>query len=169
MNTIITFIFTFMVSITGTGHYFPSLLPYSHEQDVHNFMDKWHQAAWNANSETYFGMMDEDCIFIGTDLSEVWTKQEFYNWSRSYFDSGNVWKFKGKNRHIYFDEDETIAWFDEEVHSSAGVWRGSGVLSRESGNWKLKQYVLSMTVPNDLMDKVIQDIKSYNDTITTAN
>lgn len=131
---------------------------------VNEFIDEWHQAAWNANSEKYFGQMAEDCIFIGTDPAEVWTKQEFYDWSRSYFENERVWKFKGKNRHVYFNEDRTIAWFDEEVHSSAGIWRGSGVLSKQTGQWKFKQYVLSMTVPNDLMDKVIKDIKQYNDT-----
>lgn len=164
MTMLYTIIFAFLIPSAG----FQGMAEHNHEEKVGEFIDSWHQAAWNADSETYFGMMDEDCIFIGTDLSEVWTKQEFFDWSRPYFDSGQVWKFKGKNRHIYFNEDETIAWFDEEVHSSAGVWRGSGVLSRESGNWKLKQYVLSMTIPNDLMDKVIKDIKIYNDS-TKAN
>lgn len=138
--------------------------PGDEKTTVNEFIDEWHQAAWNADSEKYFGQMAEDFIFIGTDLSEVWTKTEFYDWSRSYFDSGKVWKFSGKNRHIYFSDDNTIAWFDEEVHSSAGIWRGSGVLSKESGRWKFKQYVLSMTIPNDLMDKVIKDIRHYNDT-----
>lgn len=134
------------------------------ETKVNQFIDQWHQDAWNADSEAYFGKMGEDCIFIGTDPAEVWTKKEFFDWSGSYFDSGKVWKFRGKNRHIYFNDTKSIAWFDEEVHSSAGIWRGSGVLSKESGEWKFKQYVLSMTVPNDLMDKFIKDIKHYNDT-----
>jgi hypothetical protein len=161
MNQLITIIIAVLIPSAGY-HQLPAE---DHKKEVDEYIDSWHQAAWDADSDTYFGMMDDDCIFIGTDLSEVWTKQEFFEWSRPYFDSGRVWKFKGRNRHIYFNQDETIAWFDEEVHSSAGVWRGSGVLSRESGEWTLKQYVLSMTVPNDLMDKVIKDIKVYNDTI----
>lgn len=165
MNQIITIIIAVLIPSAGY-HQLPAK---DHKKEVDEYIDSWHQAAWNADSDTYFGMMDEDCIFIGTDLSEVWTKQEFFEWSRPYFDSGRVWKFKGKNRHIYFNEDETIAWFDEEVHSSAGIWRGSGVLSRESGEWTLKQYVLSMTVPNDLMNQVIKDIKIYNDTIKASN
>lgn len=134
--------------------------------DVENLLNQWHQDAWNADQEAYFEKMSEDCIFIGTDLSEVWTKQAFFEWSKPYFSQGNVWKFTSKNRHIYFNKNKTIAWFDEEVHSSAGVWRGSGVLSHESGTWKIEQYVLSMTIPNDLMGKVIHVIKIYNDTIT---
>lgn len=156
MNIIINFLLFFILS-TGSN-------AVEDTKAVNEFIDEWHQAAWNANSEKYFGQMAEDCIFIGTDPAEVWTKQEFYDWSRSYFENERVWKFKGKNRHVYFNEDRTIAWFDEEVHSSAGIWRGSGVLSKQTGQWKFKQYVLSMTVPNDLMDKVIKDIKQYNDT-----
>jgi len=156
MNAIIHFLLFILLS-TGSNA--------AEESEVVNrFIDDWHQAAWNADSEKYFGQMAKECIFIGTDPDEVWTKQEFYEWSRPYFENDRVWKFKGKNRHVYFNEDKSIAWFDEEVHSSAGVWRGSGVLSKESGVWKFKQYVLSMTVPNDLMDKVIKDIKHYNDT-----
>ncbi|MGM0565435.1 MAG: nuclear transport factor 2 family protein [Bacteroidota bacterium] len=156
MNIIINFLL-FIILSTGSN-------AVEDTKAVNEFIDEWHQAAWNANSEKYFGQMAEDCIFIGTDPAEVWTKQEFYDWSRSYFENERVWKFKGKNRHVYFNEDRTIAWFDEEVHSSAGIWRGSGVLSKQTGQWKFKQYVLSMTVPNDLMDKVIKDIKQYNDT-----
>lgn len=155
MNMIMHFLIIFFLA-SGNGE--------KQETKVDRFIDQWHKDAWNADSEAYFGKMDEDCIFIGTDPGEVWTKQEFFNWSASYFNSGMVWKFKGKNRHIYFNNDYTIAWFDEEVHSSAGIWRGSGVLSKESGEWKFQQYVLSMTVPNDLMDKLIKEIKQYNDT-----
>jgi|AntRauTorckE6833_2_1112554.scaffolds.fasta_scaffold00499_7 hypothetical protein len=160
MNTIINLLLFFLLSTGSTAT--------DKAKIVNELIDDWHQAAWNADSEKYFGQMADDCIFIGTDPAEVWTKQEFYEWSRHYFENERVWKFKGKNRHVYFNQDKTIAWFDEEVHSSAGIWRGSGVLSRESGNWKFRQYVLSMTVPNDLMDKVIEDIQHYNDTIKKA-
>nr|MCU0349971.1 nuclear transport factor 2 family protein [Flavobacterium sp.] len=37
--------------------------------------------------------------------------------------------------------------------------RGSGVLVKENGKWKIKHYVLSMTIPNDVSKEVIQ-IKS---------
>ena len=40
------------------------------------------------------------------------------------------------------------------------ICRGSGVLVADTnGNWKIKHYVLSMTVPNDNTDEVVK-IKS---------
>ena len=36
------------------------------------------------------------------------------------------------------------------------ICRGSGVLEKIKGKWKIKQYVLSMTVPNDVSGEVIK-------------
>ena len=51
------------------------------------------------------------------------------------------------------------------------IFRGSGVLLKLGTQWKLKHYVLSMTIPNDdvnavvkikshLEDKLIEELKS---------
>ena len=34
--------------------------------------------------------------------------------------------------------------------------RGSGVLEKIGNQWKIKQYVLSQTIPNDVNDEVIK-------------
>jgi hypothetical protein len=36
------------------------------------------------------------------------------------------------------------------------ICRGSGVLVKIGQEWKIKQYVLSMTIPNDNSNKVIE-------------
>jgi len=36
------------------------------------------------------------------------------------------------------------------------ICRGSGVLVKTGKDWKLKQYVLSMTIPNDNTKQVVQ-------------
>ncbi len=36
------------------------------------------------------------------------------------------------------------------------ICRGSGVLVKEGKAWKIKHYVLSMTVPNDQVDAAIK-------------
>ncbi|MBT8311981.1 MAG: SnoaL-like domain-containing protein, partial [Flavobacteriaceae bacterium] len=46
-----------------------------HAQDpqkkaVHQILDQWHEAADNADIETYFGLMGEQSVFIGTDAME---------------------------------------------------------------------------------------------------
>jgi len=39
------------------------------------------------------------------------------------------------------------------------ICRGSGVLEKIGGKWKIKQYVLSATIPNEVIDEVTK-IKS---------
>ena len=36
------------------------------------------------------------------------------------------------------------------------ICRGSGVLVQENQQWKIKHYVLSMTVPNEKTDEVVK-------------
>jgi hypothetical protein len=37
------------------------------------------------------------------------------------------------------------AWFDELLNTQMKICRGSGVLVKIDGKWKIKHYVLSMT------------------------
>lgn len=48
-----------------------------------------------------------------------------------------------------------MAWFDELLDTSFKICRGSGVLEKINGKWKIKHYVLSMTVPNETSKEVI--------------
>ena len=63
-------------------------------KNANAFMDSWHQAASDANFENYFGKMDTQSVFIGTDTSENWTKQQFEAYSKPHFDKGDAWDFK---------------------------------------------------------------------------
>lgn len=143
---------------------FPMIgLTQSHERisEINSFIDKWHESAARADSIYYFGAIAEDGIYIGTDKSEVWTKQAFQVWASPYFKSRKTWKFQGKNRHIYFSENDHIAWFDELVVSPTSEFRGSGVLVKTESGWQISQYVLSVMVPNDIYREVDSLIKKY--------
>jgi hypothetical protein len=50
----------------------------------------------------------------------------------------------------------TTAWFDELLDTQMKICRGSGVLVKIDGEWKIQHYVLSMTVPNDVTDQVVE-------------
>lgn len=126
---------------------------------VSTALDAWHKAASGANFNNYFDLMAEDAIFIGTDATENWTKAEFQAYAKPYFDKGKAWSFTAIERHIYFNNDKTVAWFDELLDTRMKICRGSGVLVLIKGKWKIKHYVLSMTIPNDTTDEVIK-IKS---------
>ena len=59
-------------------------------------IDNWHNAASKANFDDYFNFIANEGIFIGTDVSERWTKTEFANFSQPYFDNGKAWSFSAK-------------------------------------------------------------------------
>lgn len=121
-------------------------------------LDSWHGAAATANFDSYFNLMAPEAVFIGTDAAEVWTKQEFMNFSKPYFDAGKAWEFKAVQRNIYFSQDGNMAWFDELLDTWMQLCRGSGVLIRTPEGWRIAHYVLSLTIPNDQIQPVI-DLK----------
>lgn len=130
------------------------------KSEINLVLDNWHKAAAEANFNNYFNVMTEDAIYIGTDPTENWNKQEFIKFSKPYFDRGRAWNFKALERNIYFSSDGKTVWFDELLNTQMKICRGSGVLVMdENGNWKIKHYVLSMTIPNDNTDEVVK-IKS---------
>lgn len=127
---------------------------------INLILNDWHKAAAKADFDAYFGAMTEDAIYIGTDATENWNKQEFIKFAKPYFDRGRAWNFTALERNIYFSSDMKTVWFDELLNTQMKICRGSGVLVMDAnGKWKIKHYVLSMTVPNDNTDEVVK-IKS---------
>jgi len=122
---------------------------------INTTLDKWHEAAGKADYANYFKYMADDGIFIGTDATEHWDKKSFMVWAKPFFDKGEAWNFKSLERHVYFSGSGDIAWFDELLDTQMKICRGSGVLAKQGENWKIEQYVLSMTMPNDLLDTII--------------
>ncbi|REG92948.1 nuclear transport factor 2 family protein [Flavobacterium aquicola] len=133
------------------------------KEQVNRALDAWHKAAAEANFNSYFGMMTDDAIFIGTDPTENWDKKSFQAYAKPYFDKGKAWDFKAIERHIYFDKSGKLAWFDELLNTQMKICRGSGVLVKIGTEWKIKHYVLSMTIPNDNTDEVVKIIAPIED------
>ena len=123
---------------------------------INNTLDAWHKAAAEANYSNYFDALTDDAIFIGTDATENWTKPAFQAFAKPYFDKGKAWSFTALERHIYISEDKKTAWFDELLDTRMKICRGSGVLVFINKQWKIKHYVLSMTIPNDNSDEIIK-------------
>jgi hypothetical protein len=130
------------------------------KSEINLVLNNWHKAAADANFNSYFDAMADDAIFIGTDATENWNKPAFIQFAKPYFDKGKAWNFTSLERNIYFSSDKKTAWFDELLNTQMKICRGSGVLVVDkNGNWKIKHYVLSMTIPNDHTDEVVK-IKS---------
>lgn len=128
----------------------------NHKIQIGAMLDSFHVAAGRADFENYFKYFTSDAIFIGTDATENWDKEKFMVWSKPYFDKGKAWNFKSVERHIYFGKSDNIAWFDELLNTQMKICRGSGVVVRQNNEWKVQQYVLSMTIPNSDSKRVIE-------------
>jgi hypothetical protein len=123
---------------------------------VNLLVDNWHIAAATADETVFFGSMSDNAIYLGTDETERWTKTEFEEWSKKYFEREKAWNFKPRNRVLYYSADGQTAWFEEKLDTWMGVCVGSGVLTRSSEGWKISHYHLGVTIPNDLVDKFIK-------------
>ena len=129
------------------------------KKNVSKVLDDLNAFAANADYKSYFDLFATESSFIGTDATEVWNKKEFMDWSKPFFDKGKAWSFTSLKRNISFSSDGKYAWFDELLDTQMKLCRGSGVLEKTGNQWKIKQYVLSQTIPNDVNDEVIK-IKS---------
>ncbi len=124
-------------------------------KEINNVLDSWNAAAAKADYNAYFSYLSDDAIFIGTDATERWDKKSFMIWAKPIFDKGKAWNFTSLDRHLYFDKSGLLVWFDELLNTQMKICRGSGVLVKEDNNWKIQQYVLSITMPNDLLDAAV--------------
>lgn len=120
-------------------------------------LDGFNKAAAQADFTTYFNYFADESTFIGTDATEIWDKKAFMVWAKPYFDQKKTWNFTALIRNISFSKDGKWAWFDELLDTQMKICRGSGVLEKINGAWKVRQYVLSMTVPNDVVNKVVAE------------
>jgi hypothetical protein len=122
-------------------------------------LDDWHQAAAMADEARYFGHFAPNGVFMGTDATERWTVSEFREWAKPQFQRKAAWSFKPRDRRIAFSPDGATAWFDEMLDTpNLGVCRGSGVLVRQSGAWKIAQYNLSVAIPNSIVYALVKQI-----------
>lgn len=124
---------------------------------IATMLDDFNVAAAKADYTAYFNYFADESTFIGTDATEVWDKKQFMVWAKPYFDKKKTWNFTSLKRNIYFSKDGKLAWFDELLDTQMKICRGSGVVEKINGQWKVKQYVLSVTVPNDVVDKVVAE------------
>ncbi len=146
-----------IVNITDTRR--RSSCEMTQETRVNVFLDNWHKAAAEADEDTFFGSMTEDGIYIGTDITERWTRDELKEWSKKYFERESAWKFKATERNVSFSKDGKIAWFDEKLDTWMGDARGSGVLELTNDGWKIKHYHLAIAVPNDAVNDYLEILK----------
>ena len=100
-------------------------------------------------------------IFIGTDKSEVWTRDQFKAWAKRFWDRKKAWNFTAQKRNVHFSPDKQYVWFDEQLNTQMGTCQASGVLRNTPDGFKIEHYQLSLAVPNPLMDSFSKAIAEH--------
>lgn len=127
--------------------------------NVNGVLTSWHLAADQGLYEFYFSRMTDDAVFLGTDASERWTKEEFMGYAREPFSDGNGWTYTQLESHIAFDADGNTAWADEILKNEKyGILRGTSVLRKVNDRWKIAHYSLTFLVPNEKAGQVVEII-----------
>lgn len=135
---------------------------------INTLLNDWHKAAADAKFDAYFSYLSTDAIYIGTDATENWNVDQFKAFAKPYFDKGQAWSFTALERNVFFSKDGNFAWFDELLDTQMKICRGSGVLRKDKGQWKIVHYVLSMAIPNDAIEKVISVKSAFDDKMITT-
>ncbi|MFT5757988.1 MAG: ketosteroid isomerase-like protein [Alteromonadaceae bacterium] len=154
-STIFLLNITFIVSVMAhTG---------VNEKDISRTLDQFHQAAANAELDTYFNLFTDNAVFLGTDGSERWTKSEFKAYVEPLFKKGIGWLYTSNERNITQLNNGDIAFFDELLNNETyGYCRGTGLLVKTKQGWKISQYNLSVPVPNAISASIVQKIQQHH-------
>jgi len=123
---------------------------------LNKLVDDWHVAAAQVNFDGYFGATSDGFIFLGTAPEERWTKADFMSYCKPYFDAGSAWNFKPSNRKWRFSQNGKTAWFDEDLDTWMRGCRGTGVLEKIKGEWKIVYYNLHVLIENEKVQSFIQ-------------
>ena len=127
--------------------------------EVNMVLTAWHLAADHGLYEFYFDQMTDDAVFMGTDASERWTKDEFMAYAREPFSDGHGWSYEQVEHHVAFSHDHRTAWVDEILENEQyGTMRGTAVLELINGEWKIAHYSLTFLVPNERAGEVVRVI-----------
>jgi len=132
------------------------------ESAVDAVLTAFHEAASEADGATYFGLLGDGAIYLGTDAGERWTVDEFKAFAEPYFSEGRGWTYTATSRNIIIGPSGDTAWFDELLwNESYGTCRGTGVLIEGPEGWRIAQYHLTFPVPNELAKDIVAQIREH--------
>lgn len=130
-------------------------------KQVNAFVDEWHDDAANARI-AYFDKIAADGVYIGTDRTELWRRDEFKAWSKKYFDAKAAWSFKATRRNVHASGDQSLIWFDELLDTkNMGHAMASGVIRKTATGFEIVHYQLSLAVPNEVIGPVTAIIAEH--------
>jgi len=131
---------------------------------IDDVLDNFNLAASEADFDAYFACFAPNAVYIGTDLDERRTVDELRAFAKPYFDRDEGRSHRPRDRHVTMCPGGVAAAFDELVEIDGyGTCRGTGVLVNLKGTWLIKQYSLSVPVPNGIFYDIVDRIRAYRE------
>ncbi|MBC7684261.1 MAG: nuclear transport factor 2 family protein [Bdellovibrionales bacterium] len=129
-----------------------------YRKQINAFVDEWHDDAAHARL-AYFDKIAPNGIYIGTDKTELWNREQFKAWAKRFFERKSAWSFKSVKRNVYLSADRKFIWFDELLDTQMGPCQASGVIRKTDNGFEIEHYQLSIAIPNEVADKVSKMVK----------
>ena len=132
----------------------------TYRKQINTFIDQWHDDAANSRL-AYFDKIAPHGIYIGTDKTELWNRDQFKAWAQRAFERKSAWSFKAVKRNVYMSPDRKFIWFDELLDTQMGPCQASGVIRKTVKGFEIEHYQLSIAVPNELAKQVTKMVKEH--------
>jgi len=133
--------------------------------DIDTLLDNWHHAAAVGDLDTYIHSMTEGSIFMGTDESERWTRDQLQAYAEKHFVDGSGWTYTPRDRFVSTNAYGDVAWVDETLDNTKyGILRGTAVLRKNGDDWRIAHYSLTFLIPNDAAGSIVDLIESSGST-----
>ena len=132
------------------------------KRNISNALDSMHMAFKSRNINSMLSYLADDGKYLGTDPTEIWTKQQFgENIAKMFADSANI-DYTVGDRIIMVDDDGKSAIVVEQFLynslSSKIQVRGVGRTDFKDGKWLIDFYSWNLIPKNE-------DLKKLNDAL----
>ncbi len=123
---------------------------------IEKLLVRYRRAAAEANAEEFFGCLDPDGIFFGTDETERFTLSTLKSTFGPYFEKGIGWKREVLERQVYVGPNNQMGWFEEKSKREGMPMRTTGVVRNTDNGWKIIQYNTSFSIPNEIIPQLTE-------------
>ena len=121
-----------------------------------------HLAKAAGDGDRYFGHFAPDAVFLGTDRAERFSVAGLRAILGPYYARGARPVTIPIEQQVYLSPDGGWAWYEELVErKGVGRMRGTGVLRRVEGAWKIVHYNVVLTVPGALAEDFAERIEAF--------
>ena len=124
------------------------------EQVVDSLLDAWHRAAAQSVRSDYTRLLADNVVYARPDSIQYYPSDGVKGWLSTYFEQLYRWQLRPLQRKLYVSPNTDLVWFEEQLESTVGRFRATGILYLHLDGWKLQYYALNRLIPVSLVPKL---------------